>query len=123
MTQKNTDWVTTSSHIGGIILASASLILLALHKQEIFALPTVGILLWLSWWYISREIRIQIAAIDSKITAIVQYEHLTGPEHIWTAAEHILTESQPDDNIQSTASSPNDPKFEQAVFQRVVHNR
>jgi hypothetical protein len=123
MKQKGTDWLTLSSHVVGIILAGASLVLLTLHKQEIFALPVIGILLVFYWWHISRDLKIQIATIDARITELVKYERLTSHEHIWTAAEDILTESQPDDSILSTASLPNDPKFEEAVFRRVVHNR
>jgi len=61
--------------------------------------------------------------IDARITELLHFKHLRGPNDIWHEANQIIDECQVDDTIKSTASFPNAPDFEKAIFQRVVNDR
>jgi hypothetical protein len=72
---------------------------------------------------IQKEIKSLNDGIDEKITNALQYEYLNEAELIWGRAIDLLRNARPNDEIRSTASTPNDPDFERSIFERVVYNQ
>lgn len=84
---------------------------------------------WLATeWELSRRaakaqmenLVVQFAGLEKRTGEAMHFAYLEERKEIWDRATRILKEAESRDEIWSTASSPNDPDFEEAVFRRAA---
>lgn len=69
-----------------------------------------------------QQITESVAKIKEQVSDLVFYEYLPSAAMIWSRAKFFLAGAQPNDEIRSTASNPNDPEFESAILRKVIEN-
>jgi hypothetical protein len=67
-----------------------------------------------------KKLVVQFAGLEKRADEALHFAYLEEPKDIWNRARRILEEAQSRDEVWSTASWPNDPAFEEAVFRRAV---
>ncbi len=132
MTWQENKLVKWGAHLVGLLAAS-----LGFAFQETTAIALFGIYLIFEFWLMEDKVRLNLEGmraiqeeirtlndgIDKRIANALQYEYLNEAELIWGRAIDFLRNARPNDEIWSTASTPNDTDFERAIFQRVIHDQ